>query len=63
MKIIITIGEQRFRATLSDSAAAGDLVAQLPVTIKMSGHGGVEKTGALPDRSPWTANPRAQTPT
>ena len=48
MKINITIGEERFQATLSDSAAARDLVSQLPVTIDMTDHGGVEKTGALP---------------
>ena len=48
MRIQITIGEQRFHATLDDSAAARDLVAQLPLTIDMSDHGGVEKTGPLP---------------
>ena len=48
MKIQITIGEQRFDATLTDSAAARDLVAQLPVTIDMVDHGQVEKTGRLP---------------
>src|SRR4051794_37054801 len=48
MRIQITIGEQRFSATLAESAAARDLGAQLPVTIDMSDHGGVEKTGPLP---------------
>jgi hypothetical protein len=48
MRLQITIGEQHFEATLSDSAAAHDLVAQLPVTIDMIDHGQVEKTGALP---------------
>ena len=48
MRIHITIGEQRFQATLFDSAAARDLVAQLPVTIDLIDHGGVEKTGPLP---------------
>ena len=48
MRIQITIGDQRFDATLTDSAAAHDLVAQLPVTIEMTDHGGVEKTGPLP---------------
>jgi hypothetical protein len=48
MKIHITIGEQRFDATLTESAAARDLVAQLPVTIDMVDHGQVEKTGRLP---------------
>ena len=48
MQIRITIGEQRFTATLDDSPAADDLLAQLPVTIDMVDHGGVEKTGRLP---------------
>lgn len=48
MKIQIAIGEQRFSAQLTDSAAARDLVAQLPVTIDMVDHGQVEKTGPLP---------------
>ncbi|WP_341360994.1 cyclophilin-like fold protein [Georgenia sp. M64] len=48
MRIDITIGEQHFRATLSESAAAGDLAALLPVTLDMIDHGGVEKTGPLP---------------
>ena len=47
MNIQITINDQRFRATLHDSAAARDLVAQLPATIDMRDHGGVEKTGRL----------------
>lgn len=48
MRIDITIGEQRFQATVTESAAARDLAAQLPVTIDMIDHGGVEKTGPLP---------------
>lgn len=48
MRIRITIGEDRFTATLEDSAAADDLLAQLPVTIDMTDHGGVERTGPLP---------------
>ena len=48
VKIQITMGDQRFEATLTDSAAARDLVAQLPVTVDMVDHGGVEKTGPLP---------------
>jgi hypothetical protein len=47
MRIQITIGEQRFGATLDESTAARDLIAQLPVTIDMIDHDGVEKTGAL----------------
>lgn len=48
MRIQITIGDERFEASLSDSAASRDLVAQLPVTIDMADHGQVEKTGPLP---------------
>ena len=48
MRIEITVGDQRFRATLDDSAASRDLAGQLPVTVEMSDHGGVEKTGPLP---------------
>jgi hypothetical protein len=48
MNIQITIGDQTFAATLQDSPAARDLLAQLPVTVQMTDHGGVEKTGPLP---------------
>ncbi len=48
MKIQITIGDQRFQATISDSAAGRDLIAQLPLTVDMVDHGSVEKTGPLP---------------
>ena len=48
MRIQITIGDQRFGATLGESAAARDLLGQLPVTVDMIDHGGVEKTGPLP---------------
>src|SRR3954452_19217461 len=47
MRIEITIGDQRFQATLDDSAACLDLLAQLPQTVRMRDHGGVEKTGPL----------------
>jgi hypothetical protein len=48
MHIQLTIGDQTFGATLHDSPAARDLLAQFPVTVEMSDHGGVEKTGPLP---------------
>ena len=62
MRIQITIGDQQFQATLDDSAAARDLAAQLPLTVEMSDHGGVEKTGRLPsplslDGQPAGADP------
>ncbi|WP_345459186.1 cyclophilin-like fold protein [Nocardioides marinquilinus] len=47
MDIEITIDGRRFHATLTDSAAARDLLAQLPATIDMRDHDGVEKTGRL----------------
>lgn len=50
MRIEISISGQRFTATLDDSAASRDLMAQLPLTVEMRDHGGVEKTGPL--RSP-----------
>jgi hypothetical protein len=48
MKIQITINDQRLQATIFDSAAGRDLLAQLPLTIDMVDHGAVEKTGPLP---------------
>ncbi len=48
MQIAITVGDQRFQARLTDSAASRDLIDQLPVTVQMTDHGGVEKTGRLP---------------
>jgi hypothetical protein len=62
MGIHITIGEQRFQATLVDSAATRDLVAQLPVTIDMTDHGGVEKTGPLPSPLSLDGQPDAADP-
>jgi hypothetical protein len=62
VRVTITIGEQRFQATLSDSAAARDLVAQLPVTIDMTDHGGVEKTGALPSPLSLDGQPEGADP-
>ena len=62
MRIDITIGDQRFQATLSDSAAARDLLAQLPVTIDMADHGGVEKTGALPSPLSLDGQPEGADP-
>jgi hypothetical protein len=47
MRIEITINDQRLQATLDDSAASRDLLAQLPQIVEMTDHGGVEKTGPL----------------
>jgi hypothetical protein len=62
MRVRITIGDQRFSAQLDDSAASRDLDALLPLTVKMTDHGGVEKTGRLPgalslDGQPAGADP------
>jgi hypothetical protein len=46
MNIHVAIGDQTFGATLQASRAAGDLVAQFPVTAEMSDHGGVETVQA-----------------
>ena len=48
MRSVITLGGKRFGAVLDDSAASRDLLRQLPVTVDMVDHGGVEKTGPLP---------------
>jgi hypothetical protein len=62
MRISVTIGEQRFQATLADSPAADDLVAQLPVTLDMVDHGGVEKTGPLPSPLSLDGQPEGADP-
>ena len=62
MKIQITIGKQRFDATLTESAAARDLLAQLPVTVDMVDHGQVEKTGRLPSPLSLDGQPEGADP-
>lgn len=62
MSIHITIGDQRFQATLDDSAATRDLAAQLPLTLEMSDHGSVEKTGPLPSPLSLTGQPAGADP-
>jgi hypothetical protein len=62
MEIRITIGDQTFGATLRDSAAARDLLAQLPVTVEMTDHGGVEKTGPLPGQLSLEGQPEGADP-
>jgi hypothetical protein len=47
MRIEIRVGDERFTATVDDTPAGRDLLAQLPQTIQMRDHGGVEKTGPL----------------
>jgi hypothetical protein len=48
-RILVTIGDEQFEMTLDGSAAARDLIDQLPVTLRMHDHGAVEKTGLLPE--------------
>ncbi|MEV4283227.1 cyclophilin-like fold protein [Actinoplanes xinjiangensis] len=48
MSIRIVVGDQRLHATIGDSAAGRDLIGQMPLTIDMTDHGAVEKTGPLP---------------
>ncbi|SFB46038.1 Cyclophilin-like [Nocardioides alpinus] len=62
MRIIVTIGEQRLAATLTDSAAASDLAQMLPLTIDMTDHGGVEKTGPLPGPLSLAGQPEGADP-
>jgi hypothetical protein len=62
MQIRIQVGDQTFGATLDDSAAARDLGAQLPVTIDMADHGGVEKTGPLPSPLSTEGQPEGADP-
>jgi hypothetical protein len=62
MQISIRIGDQRFTATLDHSAAAQDLLAQLPVTVDMVDHGGVEKTGPLPQPLSLDGQPEGADP-
>jgi hypothetical protein len=47
MQIEMRVGDERFTATVDDTPAGRDLLAQLPQTIQMRDHGGVEKTGPL----------------
>lgn len=62
MQIQITIGDQQFDATLQDSAAARDLAEQLPLTVDMVDHGGVEKTGPLPSPLSVAGEPEGADP-
>ena len=62
MQIQIIIADQTFGASLDDSAAARDLAAQLPLTIDMVDHGGVEKTGPLPSPLSTDGEPEGADP-
>ncbi len=62
VQIQITIGDQQLGATLEDSAASRDLLAQLPVIVDMVDHGGVEKTGPLPSPLSTAGEPEGADP-
>lgn len=47
-RLDLIAGSVELIATLRDTTAARDLLAQLPLTLTMRDHGGVEKTGSLP---------------
>jgi hypothetical protein len=46
-RLELRAGTVRLVATLRDTAAARDLLTQLPARLRMRDHGGVEKTGPL----------------
>ncbi|CAM3739296.1 cyclophilin-like fold protein [Nocardioides zeicaulis] len=47
MHIQVQIGQELLTAAVDDTPAGRDLMTQLPQTIEMIDHGGVEKTGPL----------------
>ncbi|WP_229674839.1 cyclophilin-like fold protein [Terrabacter tumescens] len=59
---MIRLGDKRFGAVLDDSAASRDLLRQLPVTVDMVDHGGVEKTGPLPSPLSLDGQPEGADP-
>jgi hypothetical protein len=62
MRIRISIGHEQLKATLTESPAAEDLLAQFPVTVEMVDHGGVEKTGPLPEPLSLEGQPEGADP-
>jgi len=47
-RISLTVDDLELTPDLNDTAASSDLLTQLPLTLTMSDHGSVEKTGRLP---------------
>ena len=62
MRITMSVGEQSFEATLTDSAASRDLMAQLPLTVRLRDFAGVEKTGPLPSPLSLAGQPKGADP-
>lgn len=62
VKIQIIINGRRLQATIFDSAAGRDLIAQLPLTVDMVDHGAVEKTGPLPSPLSLDGQPEGADP-
>jgi hypothetical protein len=62
IEIVLRVRDTRLTATLLDHAAARDLVEQLPLTLTMSDHGAVEKTGRLPAPLSTAGLPRGADP-
>lgn len=55
----ITIGDKTFKATLYQTKAANELIASLPITLKMNELNGNEKYGKLPqDLNTESINPK-----
>ena len=61
-QITIAVGDRRITGTLDDSRASRDLLAQLPVTLRLSDHGSVEKTGPLPRQLSTEGSPAGADP-
>ncbi|OZE96819.1 hypothetical protein CH300_27685 [Rhodococcus sp. 15-1154-1] len=62
MRVEIEVGDRMVSGTLNDSAASRDLLAQLPLTITLSDHGSVEKTGPLPAELTTEGSPSGADP-
>ena len=60
--IRVAVGGQTFTAELYDNPTAHDLVEQLPLTLAMDDHNGLEKTGRLPRPMTTDGVPRGSDP-
>lgn len=62
-KIRIIVDGQVIAATLTDSPATRDLIARLPLTLKLDDYAGTEKIVYLDRKLPTTGAPPGATPT